>query len=243
MNDKKNFFQRTFNFTVTLLIYGLFFLCLTIGLRLLQNLMANAQSTYLSHLFEMMNQWASKGEYYTKTLAILLPLIALFLIIIELVLRAIYDKPANYFRSAYQTIRLIQFLRQDENSQLAFSIDNSSTVTRFNPILRKFNRATSKCVVDVRNDSVTILIKYPKTQQSQKEKWKTISKKKFLVAIQNIIFLHQTGEVISFGLNLQKDNKLAVLGSRSEDQKYCLVMKSNWQIHWGYYDPQCINNQ
>lgn len=168
MNDKKNFFQRTFNFTVTLLIYDLFFICLTIGLRLLQNLMANAQSTYLSHLFEMMKQWASKGEYYTKTLAILLPLIALFLIIIELVLRAIYDKPTNYFRSAYQTIRLIQFLRQDENSQLAFSIDSSSTVTRFNPILRKFNRATSKCVVDVRNDSVTILIKYPKTQQSQK---------------------------------------------------------------------------
>lgn len=168
MNDKKNFFQRTFNITVTLLMYGLFFLCLTIGLRLQQDLMANAQSTYLSHLFEAINQWASKGEYYTKILAILLPLIALFLIIIELILRAIYDKPANYFKSAYQTIRLIQFLKQDENSQLAFSIDNSSTVSRYNPILRKFNRATSKCVVDVRRDSVTIVIKYPKTQQAQK---------------------------------------------------------------------------
>jgi len=168
MNDKKNFFQRTFNITVTLLMYGLFFLCLTIGLRLLQDLMANVQSTYLSHLFEMMKRWAGKGEYYTKNLAILLPLIALFLITIELILRAIYDKPANYFKSAYQTLRLIQFLRQDENSQLAFSIDNSSTVTRFNPILRKFNRATSKCVVDVRKESVTIVIKYPKTQQAQK---------------------------------------------------------------------------
>ena len=168
MNDKKNFFQRTFNITVTLLIFGLFFLCLTIGLRLLQDLIANAQSTYLSHLLETINQWASKGEYYTKILAILLPLIAVFLIIVELISRAIYDKPSNYFRSAYQTLRLIQFLRQDENSQLAFSIDNSSTVTRFNPILRKFNRATSKCVVDVRKDSVTIVIKYPKTQQAQK---------------------------------------------------------------------------
>ena len=168
MNVKKNFFQRTFNITVTLLMYSLFFLCLTFGIRLLQDLMANAQSTYLSHLFEVIKQWASKGEYYTKNLAILLPLIALFLIIIELILRAIYDKPANYFRSAYQTLRLIQFLRQDENSQLAFSIDNSSTVTRFNPILRKFNRATSKCVVDVRKDSVTIVIKYPRTQQAQK---------------------------------------------------------------------------
>ena len=168
MNVKKNFFQRTFNITVTILMYGLFFLCLTFGLRLLQDLMANAQSTYLSHLFDAIKQWASKGEYYTNILAILLPLIAVFLIIVELILRAIYDKPSNYFRSAYQTLRLIQFLRQDENSQLAFSIDNSSTVTRFNPILRKFNRATSKCVVDVRKDSVTILIKYPKTQQSQK---------------------------------------------------------------------------
>ncbi|MGZ9836418.1 hypothetical protein [Streptococcus sp. V940] len=168
MNIKKNFFQRTFNFTVTLLIYGLFFLCFTIGLRLLQDLIANAQSTYLSHLLETINQWASKGEYYTKILAILLPLIAVFLIIVELISRAIYDKPSNYFRSAYQTLRLIQFLRQDENSQLAFSIDNPSTVTRFNPILRKFNRATSKCVVDVRKDSVTIVIKYPKTQQAQK---------------------------------------------------------------------------
>ena len=130
--------------------------------------MANAQSTYLSHLFEAINQWASKGEYYTKTLAILLPLIAAFLIIIELVLRVIYDKPSNYFRSAYQTLRLIQFLRQDENPQLALSIDNPSTLTRFNPILRKFNRVTSKCVVDVRKDSVTIVIKYPKTQQAQK---------------------------------------------------------------------------
>ena len=168
MKDKKNFFQRTFNMTVILLMYGLFFFCLTMGLILLQDLMANAQSTYLSHLFEVIKQWASKGEYYTKNLAILLPLIALFLITIELILRAIYDKPANYFKSAYQTLRLIQFLRQDENSQLAFSIDNSSTVTRFNPILRKFNRATSKCVVDVRKESVTIVIKYPKTQQAQK---------------------------------------------------------------------------
>lgn len=168
MNDKKNFFQRTFNFTVTLLIYGLFFLCLTIGLRLLQDLIANAQSIYLSHLLETIKQWASKGEYYTETLAILLPLTAAFLIIIELILRLLYDTPINYFKSAYQTIRLAQFLRQDENSQLAFSIENSSTVTRFNPILRKFNRATSKCVVDVRKNSVTIVIKYPKTQQAQK---------------------------------------------------------------------------
>lgn len=165
---KTNFFQRTFNITVILITYSLLFLCLTLGFRLLQDLIGNVQSTYLSDLFATINTWLNQGEYYTKLLAIFGSLIALLIVTIELILRAIYDKPANYFRSAYQTIRLVQFLRQDENSQLAISIDNSSTVTRFNPILRKFNRATSKCVVDVRKDSVTIVIKYPKTQQAQK---------------------------------------------------------------------------
>ena len=66
MNVKKNFFQRTFNITVMLIRSGLFFLCLTIGLRLLQDLMTNAQSTYLSHLFETIKQWASKGDVYKR---------------------------------------------------------------------------------------------------------------------------------------------------------------------------------
>ena len=165
---KTNFFQRTFNITVILLTYSLLFLLITLGFKLLYDLMENIQSTYLSNLFATIRYWISQGEYYTKIIAILMSLIAVLLITIELILRFLYDTPNNYFRSAYQTLRLIQFLRQDENSQLAFSIDNSSTVTRFNPILRKFNRATSKCVVDVRKDSVTILIKYPKTQQAQK---------------------------------------------------------------------------
>ena len=165
---KTNFFQRTFNITVILLTYSLLFLLITLGFKLLYDLMENIQSTYLSNLFATIRYWISQGEYYTKILSSLLSLISVALIIIELLLPSLYDTPVNYFKSAYQTIRLAQFLRQDENSQLAFSIDNSSTVTRFNPILRKFNRATSKCVVDVRKDSVTIVIKYPKTQQAQK---------------------------------------------------------------------------
>ncbi|MEZ7622931.1 MULTISPECIES: hypothetical protein [Streptococcus] len=165
---KTSFFQRTFNITVVLLTYGLFFFLLSLCFRFTQDLLGNAQSTYLSELVATISSWLSQGEYYTKIIAILMSLIAVLLITIELILRFLYDTPNNYFRSAYQTLRLIQFLRQDENSQLAFSIDRSSTVTRFNPILRKFNRATSKCVVDVRKDSVTIVIKYPKTQQAQK---------------------------------------------------------------------------
>lgn len=165
---KTNFFQRTFNITVILITYSLLFLCLTLGFRLLQDLIGNVQSTYLSDLFATINTWLNQGEYYTKLLAIFGSLIALLIVTIELILRILYDRPVNYFKSAYQTIRLVQFLHQDENSQLAFSMDASTSVTRFNPVLRKFNIAVSKCTVDVRKDSVTIVIKYPKSQQAQR---------------------------------------------------------------------------
>ena len=35
------------------------------------------------------------------------------------------------------------------------------------PILRDFNRSISSCIVDVRNESVVVVLKYPTSQQSQ----------------------------------------------------------------------------
>ncbi|WP_214608886.1 hypothetical protein, partial [Mycobacterium tuberculosis] len=36
------------------------------------------------------------------------------------------------------------------------------------PILTKFNREMTKAIVDVRNRTVTVFIRYPKTSQGQK---------------------------------------------------------------------------
>ena len=90
------------------------------------------------------------------------------LIAIEVILRIINDSIINYFKSVYQTIRLRQFLRQDENTESIISIDNQTTVTKFNPILKNFNQSVQKATVDVRKTSVVVFIKYPRTQQAQK---------------------------------------------------------------------------
>ncbi|MDX5038954.1 hypothetical protein SHY70_11885, partial [Streptococcus suis] len=78
------------------------------------------------------------------------------------------DSILNYFKSIYQTIRLRQFLKQDEMSESIISIDNQTTVTKFNPILKNFNHAISSCTVDIRQDTLSVFIKYPRTQQAQK---------------------------------------------------------------------------
>lgn len=48
-------------------------------------------------------------------------------------------------------------LRQEEHSEPVMTIENQ-TVTRFNPILRSFNRVVSKCTVDARKDSVSVFL-------------------------------------------------------------------------------------
>ncbi|MBM9834235.1 hypothetical protein IAG15_24220, partial [Enterococcus faecalis] len=83
-------------------------------------------------------------------------------------LRFMNDSILNYFKSVYQTINLRRFLSQDENSKSVISIDNQTTITKYNPILKKFNRAISKSTVDIRTETVKVYIKYPKTQQAQK---------------------------------------------------------------------------
>lgn len=107
-------------------------------------------------------------ENYISQIATILMLVAVSLIIIELTQRMISDSILNYFKSVYQTIRLRQFLRQDEKSESVITIDNQTTVTKFNPILKNFNQSVGKATVDVRKEAVVVFLKYPRTQQAQK---------------------------------------------------------------------------
>ena len=64
-------------------------------------------------------------------------------------------------------MRLRHYLKQDEKSESVITVDNQTTVPKFNPILKAFNKTVSKCTVDVRKESVSVFIKYPSTQQAQ----------------------------------------------------------------------------
>lgn len=106
-------------------------------------------------------------EYYIQLLSFCLILVPALLVIIELVQRFLKDSLWNYFKSIYRTSRMRQFLKQDEQYEPINTIENQF-VTRINPILKDFNHSVLGCTVDVRKETVTVLLRVPRTQQAQK---------------------------------------------------------------------------
>lgn len=164
---KRSFFQKTFNLNLNFLFFALMTFSLSYGFRVLGNQIKGSSLLNSQSVFADIQTKLRVVEQYTQSVAYLLILIVIALILIELTQRIMKDSIWNYFKSFYQTLRLRQFLRQEEHSESVMTIENQ-TVTRFNPILRSFNRAVSKCTVDVRKDSVSVFLKVPKTQQAQK---------------------------------------------------------------------------
>lgn len=164
---KRSFFQKTFNLNLNLLFFGLMTFFISYGFHVLGNQIKTSSFWNSQSVFTDIQSKLQVADQYTQSIAYLLILIAIILILTELCQRIMKDSVWNYFKSVYQTLLLRQFLRQEEHSEPVMTIENQ-TVTRFNPILRSFNRVVSKCTVDVRKDSVSVFLKVPKTQQAQK---------------------------------------------------------------------------
>lgn len=164
---KRTFFQKTFNLNIILLILGSLCFFLKFGLSLLIQLLKTFRLSATYDVFMLMSEKLSLLAHYIQLSALCLVLIPIFLIGIELIQRLTKDSLWNYAKSVYQTFRIRQFLKQAKQSEPIITVENQ-TVTRFNPILKSFNQAVSKCTVDVRRDAVSLFIKIPKTQQAQK---------------------------------------------------------------------------
>ena len=165
---KKTFFQKSYNLISSLLFVGLISFILSLAFNLLVKLFGDFDIPSLnSFIIIIQNKLILLGSY-TSQIATILVLVAVSLIIVELTQRMINDSILNYFKSVYQTIRLRQFLRQDDKSESSITIDNQTTITKFNPILKNFNQTVGKATVDVRKSTVVVFLKYPRTQQAQK---------------------------------------------------------------------------
>lgn len=168
MNMKKSFFQKTYNLNINLIILILLLLLLKLALLLLENQLGNIEIESLQSPISFVQDKLNFIAYFVQSLTLTLTSILVLSICTELFQRFTKDSILNYFKSIYQTIRLRQFLKQDEMSESIISIDNQTTVTKFNPILKNFNHAISSCTVDIRQDTLSVFIKYPRTQQAQK---------------------------------------------------------------------------
>lgn len=164
---KKTFFQTTYNLNASLIVLALLSFFFKIGINLLIQMIEATKLSGMQGLFTTILDKLTTLEYYIQQLSFCLIFITFLLIIIEIVQRLSKDSLWNYFKSIYQTSLMRQFLKQDEKSESMSTIENQ-TVTRINPILKNFNQSILGCTVDVRKETVTILLLVPRTQQAQR---------------------------------------------------------------------------
>ena len=154
---EKTFFQKTFNLSRYLLVFVILITVLSITSRLLILLFNN-------EVFSRKIVVIQDKLYLVSMIllvAIMLFLFLLTLLIIELIERYKTDKISNYFESVKQTMRIRYFLIQHE------TISTSINSFQKNPIVQDFNKSVTGSIVDVRNESVIVVLKYPTSQQSQ----------------------------------------------------------------------------
>ncbi|KXT73260.1 hypothetical protein SGADD02_00294 [Streptococcus gallolyticus] len=163
---KRNFFQLTFNPILTLSCFSMLCIILNLGLAMLSHSIAVTDLAGLA-LFSWLHAKLTLITPYVDMLTKLTGTIALSFLTFEGIHRIVNDSLWNYLASIYQTLRLRQFLKQDNLSEPLLTAD-TQTVTHANPILKVFNQSVSKCVVDIRKETVTVLLRLPRTQQAQK---------------------------------------------------------------------------
>lgn len=160
---KKTYFMNIYNLINNLFIYALFILILSGFFHLLNTLLLKIEILNLTQII-----------YYTNLatnilfkISIMLVIFACLLIVIDITKRMIKGSIWTQYKSVYYTISLRRFLTQsDMNDNTSFWDMNDNIVP--NPVIRKFNKAIKKCVVDVQKNKVIIVIKMPRMQQAQK---------------------------------------------------------------------------
>lgn len=155
---EKTFFQRTFNLSRYLLVLVILNTVLSITSRLLIILFDN--EVFSRKIVVIQNKLYLVSTIFLLVAIMLFILLSTFLTI-ELTDRYKTDKISNYFESVKQTMRLRYFLIQHE------TISTSTNSFQRNQILRDFNKSLSNCIIDVRKESVIVILKYPVSQQSQ----------------------------------------------------------------------------
>lgn len=165
---KKSFFQRTYHIIQFFFFFSLICLFLYIGLLLLNISISNIHIPQLDKYISIILQFLNITKYYFKIVIYGVLTVPILLLGIELFYRIKHDNFWNYFKSLHETKHLRQFLKQEEKAESTVSFYDQTTVTKINPIIQQFNETIDKCLVDVRNKTVTIYLQYPKTQQAQK---------------------------------------------------------------------------
>lgn len=156
---RKTSFQKNIHPATILFIAGILSMLISILLKLGMNPLEN--SIYFTSLFDFL----SLLHFISSSISFLSLLLFFGLLGHEIKIRQREDRIVNLFKSITQTFSLHLFLIQREHSETV-STSEQENVKRYNPINKQFNKAIQKMIVDIREESATLIIPVPKSQQA-----------------------------------------------------------------------------
>lgn len=161
----KTYFIRSLNLHIRLALYLAPMLLSSLMVKLFvvtfKNRLAIKANDLTNQCFNFLDKVANTLDH----IGLILLTMLMISIGIELLLRLIKDSVLNSFKSVWQTFRFRRFLIQSDNFD---KVNGDSDINSSNSILKSFNKAVAKCVIDVKNDKIIVFIKVPRKQQAQK---------------------------------------------------------------------------
>lgn len=103
---------------------------------------------------------------YSLIIGLILLIILLILIGAEWIIRMRDGSLFYWFKSIYQTLQIRDFLKQNQVVQNTTS-NGQQQANAVNSVIENFNAAVSGSIVDIKRDTIIVIIPIPKTQQSQ----------------------------------------------------------------------------
>lgn len=159
---KKSYFMKTFNLNLSFFILWFFLSFMNVAFNLLTPSISNLGKiepfTKIPFLF-------SRVYHFSVLVWYVLIFWLVLSIAKEFISRVLNDSLSNYVKSIVNTFGIRRFLSQRERVEIKSDSQEKTTV---NPILKDFNRAAGKAVVDIRKERVVVYLKLPHSQQAQK---------------------------------------------------------------------------
>lgn len=151
---KKSYFQITYQLNISLLFMTLFTFVVSLIFQLINELINSIIFHFQLQSLTILVDILIKTSLVTKRISFIFLTTLLLSISYEIIMRISKDSLSNYFRSIKSTILFKQYIRQTESNT------NSEIIT-------EFNTSVEQSVIDITNDSISLCLSIPKSQQSK----------------------------------------------------------------------------
>ena len=158
---KQTYFQRFFNFCVSVFFTVVISTLCTVLLGFMVSYLQNI--TYLA----LISRFISMIFFVSLSLSLISLIIFILFISYEIKKRQEEDNLSNLWKSIKQTLAIRIFLHQSERSEVITTTEQAK-MKQYNPVNKCFNKAVRQSIIEVREDAVVLMIRFPKTQQAKK---------------------------------------------------------------------------